>query len=383
MDKVKVLHCADLHLGSGLSSVLEKSKDRQQELLRTFRKITNICIDEKVDVLLIAGDLFEGSNVDQKMVSSVKEYLGNLKETIVAVSPGNHDYVSLDSPYQDENWPDNVVIFKDNFETIVFEDRGFTLSGFGFSSTYVREGKIIPAPEKYQHLVNLCVVHGDLVSGMTDSVYHPISEKSLKESQMDYVAMGHIHLRTPILKAGNTSYAYSGCPDGRGFDELGAKGVYLGTVSKGRADLSFVPMSSRQFLEETIDLTGENSTTSVESLIISHLKEKHGKDYAQHYYKIILTGSLPEDHSIFFETLEADLKEVLYYVKFRDESTLEINLEALAEESSLKGIFVKKMLEKINEAKTKKNPLEQILKLEKALDYGLKAFEGRVNIHVD
>lgn len=385
MDKIKVIHCADLHLGSGLSSILERGKERQQELLRTFRRITNLCLEEKVDVLLIAGDLFEGSNIDQQMVSSVKEYIGNLKESIVAISPGNHDYVSLDSPFQDKDWPDNTIIFNGDFESKVFHDKGFAIHGFGFESTYVREGKIAPIREEHKNLINLCVVHGDLVSGLSESTYHPITEKILQESRMDYVALGHIHKRTEILRTGNTYYAYSGCPDGRGFDELEEKGVYLGWVSKGRADMAFVPMSSRLFLEESIDISGETTTSSVEKMVIQVLKEKYKDDYPRHYYKIKLVGSLPEDHSVYFEALEGNLKEILYYVKLREETRIDVNLEALAEESSLKGIFVKKMLEKIEEERNsqKINTSQEVEKLEKALDYGLRAFDGKVKLNVD
>ena len=303
----------------------------------------------------------------------------------MAISPGNHDYVSLDSPFQDKDWPDNTIIFNGDFESKVFHDKGFAIHGFGFESTYVREGKIAPIREEHKNLINLCVVHGDLVSGLSESTYHPITEKILQESRMDYVALGHIHKRTEILRTGNTYYAYSGCPDGRGFDELEEKGVYLGWVSKGRADMAFVPMSSRLFLEESIDISGETTTSSVEKMVIQVLKEKYKDDYPRHYYKIRLVGSLPEDHSVYFEALEGNLKEILYYVKLREETRIDVNLEALAEESSLKGIFVKKMLEKIEEERNsqKINTSQEVEKLEKALDYGLRAFDGKVKLNVD
>lgn len=383
MEKIKVLHCADLHLGSELSSISGKSKERQQELLRTFRRITNLCNDEKVDVLLIAGDLFEGSNVDTQVISLVKEYIGNIKDCVVAISPGNHDYVSLDSPYLDSDWPENTVIFKGDFESKVFKEKGFVLHGFGFESTYVRQEKIVPVKEEFRDLINLCVIHGDLVTGLSESAYHPITVTALEDSHMDYVAMGHIHKRTPILKANKTAYAYAGCPDGRGFDELEEKGVYLGSVSKGRVDFSFVPMSSRLFVEEIVDISDETNTSGVEKLILKKLHHKYGEEYSRHYYKIRLRGNLPEDHSIFFDGLKTDLQEVLYYVTLREETGLDLNLDALKEESSLKGIFVRKMLDRIQEAKKSENTKKDVEELEKALDYGLKAFEGRVIIHVD
>ena len=92
--------------------------------------------------------------------------------------------------------------------------------------------------------INLCVVHGEVVSEGGESNYHGITPGILAGSQMDYVALGHIHKRTELQTIGGTTYAYSGCPDGRGFDETGEKGVYLGEIRKGAVDLHFRKMSS-------------------------------------------------------------------------------------------------------------------------------------------
>ena len=72
MEKIRVLHCADLHLGSEFAAVPERARERRQELLRTVRNIIEICRQQQIDLLLIAGDLFEGSNVDPATVQSVK-----------------------------------------------------------------------------------------------------------------------------------------------------------------------------------------------------------------------------------------------------------------------------------------------------------------------
>src|SRR5690554_3289749 len=97
---IRILHCADLHLGSDFTTWPQAlAKQRKRELLGTFREIIQLCRSEEIDLLLIAGDLFEGSNVDRQTLQTVKQQLASISQTLVAIAPGNHDYMAIDSPY--------------------------------------------------------------------------------------------------------------------------------------------------------------------------------------------------------------------------------------------------------------------------------------------
>ena len=91
---------------------------------------------------------------------------------------------------------------------------------------------------------------------MLGGEYNQISESDIAKSNLDYLALGHIHTFSGVKKAGRTFYAYPGCIEGRGFDETGEKGFIAGTVYKGKCDLRFVPAGGRQYHIERIDLTG-------------------------------------------------------------------------------------------------------------------------------
>lgn len=385
LEGIKILHCADLHLGSELTGAPGAAAKRRQELLGTFRRITNICRDESIDLLLIAGDMFEGSNVDDATVQSVKEYLKNMGSTIAAIAPGNHDYVSIDSPFASNDWPENVVVFRSNLAKVEFPERGFAVCGAGFTSTYQREPLLASAGELMldPSLINICVLHGDLGPNGGVSDYNLVTESQLAASGFSYVALGHIHKRTDILRAGSCSYAYPGCPDGRGFDELGEKGVYIGTVSKNSAKLEFRPVCSRMYLSEAIDISGLGSEGEIVRLVLAELQMRYGSDFGRHYYKLQLTGSIDESFVLPLATIREVLGESLYFVKLADHTHLEVDYDELAKESSLRGIFVRKMLERITAAEKTERAGQQSTetgKLRRALELGIMSFDGEVKL---
>jgi len=379
MKEIKLLHVSDVHLGSEFSSIPEKQEERQKEILRTFRKITQLCAKESVDVMLIAGDLFEGTNLRPDVIKSVKTYL---EETPckVFISPGNHDYVAMDSPYEEEGWPNNVKIFRGKMEQVLLPELGVAVYGAGFESTYVRTSLFNTNLPIQEDMINLCVLHGDLVSDGQSSEYHGITSSTLTLSKMDYVALGHIHMRSPIRKEGNTCFAYAGCPEGRGFDELGEKGVYIGTVQKDNVNLAFKTMNQRMYLIEDIDVSHLQNEIVAEAYILDYLRNKYGNAYKEHFYRVKLKGAVPEANVLPWKNVELALKDELYYISLVDETVRSVNYEEVARETSLKGFFVKKLLEEMAKAK-QINDVKAYEKIKKALEFGMRAFEGQVELH--
>ena len=377
MSKIKILHCADVHIGAELVSIGNKARQRKEEILMTFDNIVSICKDESIQLLLIAGDLFQGSNMDKNIVRGVKKSLGNIHNTIVAISPGNHDYISIDSPFLDEDWPDNVYIFKSKLEFIEFKEIGLRVWGAGFTSTYVTSSMLDKVDVPSDDMVNICVIHGDLISDNMASNYNPISLTQIRFSGMDYIALGHIHKRSQVLNVQNTYYSYSGCPEGQGFDELGEKGVYVGTITKGKCDLEFRITCKRMNVELPVDISGASTNNEVSEIILKTIKIKYGQFYSKHLYKVILEGDLDANFKLDFEAVGIRLENEVYFIKFRDETHIEIDIKYLAKEASLKGIFVKKILEKINKS-IDSGKDDSANQYRKALYIGLKAFDGEV-----
>jgi DNA repair protein SbcD/Mre11 len=376
--QVKILHCADVHLGAELTMLGRKAAARKAEIKRTFMKILDICQAEQVQLLLIAGDLFDNVHVENNTLEEIKNGFESLKDTMVAIAPGNHDPLTEDSPYAKRDfWPDNVIIFKSSLEHIEIERLGVRLWGGAFTGTYVTTPMLQNITVPKDDYINICVIHGELAASSQKSNYNPITETQLSRSKFDYAALGHIHKQTEVLKAGDTYYAYAGCPEGRGFDELDEKGVYLGTVSKAQCRLEYRKLCQRLHIELIVDISEAVNSKTAADIILDKMKAKYGENYSDNLYKVILEGMLEDNIGINIEDIRAALYEV-YFIKIKDHTTIKIDFDSVSSETTLRNIFMRKMLERINDGKPgEKEALNTALRL------GVKAFFGEVKYSED
>ncbi|MBQ9737609.1 MAG: DNA repair exonuclease [Clostridia bacterium] len=371
MKEVKILHTADLHLGATRTGV----KGGKTEIENTFLRIIRLCDAESVDFLLIAGDLFDTPFVSSDDASKIISMLEQIPKTIVAIAPGNHDFLAPGSVYLKYKFPKNVVIFNSSTQYFDFPEKNVRLWGAAFGNRFENASLLKVDKNNFdEDTIQLCVLHGDLVSESSSSVYNPITLSSIEKSGFGYMALGHIHKRSEIQKAGNTYFAYCGCPDGMGFDETDSRGVYLGTVSKKGCDLKYTEMSSRKYIEESFDVSGCKNAFDAEALILDKIKVEFGENYAKNLYRITLLGTVSIDWAINPARLSTLLAEDLQYVEVFDQTETDIaDLSLYTSESSLRGIFVKKMLEKIENA----SPKEQTT-FKNALKIGLSSFRKEV-----
>lgn len=376
--QVKILHCADIHLGAELTMLGRKAAARKAEIKRTFNNILNLCQTDGVQLLLIAGDFFDNVHVEENTLEEIRSGFKNLTNTIIAIAPGNHDPFTEDSPYAKKDfWPNNVIIFKSSLEKIEIEHLGVRLWGGAFTSTYVTTSMLQNINVPKDDYINICVIHGELSSSTQRSNYNPITETQLSRSKFDYAALGHIHKQTEVLKAGDTYYAYAGCPEGRGFDELGEKGVYLGTISKGVCSLEYRKLCIRMHIELHVDISEAVNSKAAADIVLEKMESIYGENYTENLYKVILEGMLEDNIFISIEDIKAALYEI-YFVKIIDGTTINIDFDSVSSETTLRNIFMRKMLERINDGKSEDKEY-----LNTALRLGLKAFFGEVKYSED
>lgn len=372
MNTVKILHCADIHIGAAESFLGTAAGKRRYETLLTFERIVDTASKEGVDIIAAAGDIFDSNRVEENLADAVFEKIASVPEIKVVLALGNHDPLSSDSPFKNRKLPQNLYVLGTRDDCIVFDDLKVRVYGRSFEDVYLKGEErfsITPPEDGY---VNLMVLHGELRSDL-NSNYNSVTSGFIKQSGMDYIALGHVHKRTEPQKIGDTYYAYCGCPEGQGFDETDEKGVYIGEIGKGFCELNFISMSKRRHICEKVDITGINSSAEISAAVTAQLKEKYGDGFGENLYKIELTGSIKEDFNLHLPEILSRVSERVYYAKIRDKTELLIDNEKLANEISLKGLFVKNMLEKINNA-----PEGEREGLENALKLGLRAFGAEV-----
>lgn len=373
MDSVKILHCADVHIGAAESSLGTLSDSRRAETLITFEKIINLAHEQNVDVLLIAGDLFNANNIEKSFTDRVFECFASVPDVKIVYAAGNHDPLNADSPFSKYTLPQNLFVLDTKDSFVEFSDLNTRVYGKSFKEVYMQGAESFSLKPD-DNFINLMCIHGELRSDL-GSDYNSITSDFVKTSGMDYIALGHVHKRTDVGKIGDSFVAYCGCPEGQGFDELGEKGVYIGEVSKGNCNLQFVPTNKRMHLAESIDIGGLSSSTEVADKILASLKEKYAESFADNLYKIILTGELDEQVNLSLPEISARLNNNLYFAKLRNKTEIKIDFETLSQENTLKGIFVKDMLARIKSAEQ----AEEKEQLKYALNIGIKAFGGEVN----
>lgn len=366
---MKILHTADLHIGAELSYLGASADSRKYEVLEVFKSITSLCRTENVEICLIAGDLFDSNRAAKVFAEPVFRAISEATDTRFFLVCGNHDPLDASSPFLTEKLPENLTVFGGDYETVELADKGVRVCGRSFTHASM-DFEYMP-PMSDDGMINILLLHSDF--GAAGSVYNPISADFAENCGADYLALGHIHKRTEVERLGKTFLSYSGCPEGQGFDEAGEKGVYAGELQKGLCDLKFIPCSKRQHLIKKVDVSLSDSTVELAEGILRGLVGEFGASFKDNLYKLVLVGS-KENPEIFNTTeLLSLLSAKLYFVKIKNRITKKLDLELLSKETSLKGIFVKKMLERI-----KTSEGEEQKRLASALYMGLKAFDTEV-----
>jgi len=374
MNKVKVLHCADLHFDTPFKELSKEISDTSKnELLEVFKNIIDLAIDENIEVLLIAGDVFDNLTVNKNTLFFISDQIRRIKNIKVFISPGNHDPYNEKSFYSMINWPENVYIFKGDMEFKEVKELNLIVWGAGFRQNYENE-TLLRGIYVDNDKINIMLLHGEIASNNSKNEYNPIYINDIYKSNIDYIALGHKHKFSGILKEGMTTYAYSGCPQGRGFDEEGEKGVIIGEVYKSGTNLEFFPVYKRKYVTKEIDITGTNNYDEVVFKVLSDLSDE---EIYKNFYKIILKGELKEHFKLRENLLIEKLKNKFYYIKIINQTSIEVNLEELSRDYSIKGKFISKILEKLKDAS---DDDKEILKL--ALKIGIQCLsEDEVNLN--
>lgn len=361
---VKLLHTADLHLDSafvGLSQEQARARRAgQRELLETIVEKAN---ELQVDLLLLAGDILDGKNAYYATAAALSATLAKCTAQVFLVT-GNHDPLNAASPYRSVRFPENVHVFQSERITKV-ELPALDCVVYGASfldsacETPLLSGFHAPQDEK----THIMVLHGECTEG--ESSNNPIRKRDLEESGLDYVALGHIHKRSQTLTAGNTTYAYPGCPEGRGFDECGEKGVLYVTVEKGEANAEFVPLDGYRYEQETIRVSDMDDARKQLDAVLPDSAPKT-------QYRVILTGASSElDVAALYSEFSARIGQLV----LKDRTDPLRSPWDGEDAESLKGAF----LRKLHAAYDAAEEAEQKTILQ-AVKYGLAALENREEV---
>lgn len=314
---------------------MEFRKKRREELLQAFSGIIDHSVKISADLLLLTGDIFDSKRVTQITLEFLHKEMDRFPGRIF-ISPGNHDPYTSESPYAYHKFPDNTHVFRE-YEEIFIPELDCLVCGQGFTDLYEEENQLKGKAPVHEAEIRILVMHGEVTTGT--NIYNPISRESIERSGFSYIALGHRHDFSGILKAGQTSYAYAGIPEGRGFDELGDKGIIEGTIYKDGTNLSFRKMNRRSYRQLPVDVSDVLTTDEITRRILSQIEQKND------IYKITLTGEVPSYVSISVSDIEKELEYKLSDFSLTDRTMVKDRFEAFGD-NTLKGLFMRTIEEK-------------------------------------
>ena len=273
---MKFIHAADLHLDSPLRG-LERYPGAPVDLLRgaTRRALENLvelACAETVDLVLLAGDLYDGDWKDYNTGLFFNHQMARLREAGIEVVllAGNHDAASEISRVlrSVESMPNVHRLSEQRPETRQFESLGVAVHGQGFARRAVTQNLASKYPQALPGLFNIGLLHTSLTGRPGHAPYAPCSLDDLRCKGYDYWALGHVHQQEIVSR--DPWVVFPGNPQGRHIGETGAKGCMLVSVEDGRVRVEARPLDVLRWRRCRVDVTGaEDEDVALERVMAS------------------------------------------------------------------------------------------------------------------
>ncbi len=350
---VKFIHAADIHLDSPLKG-LEAHEDAPVEEIRgatrrALDSLIDLAIEEEVDFILIAGDLYDGDWKDYNTGLFFAARMGRLATAGIKVFivSGNHDAASRLTKAMP--LPDNVTLFSPKKpQSVKLDNFGVIVHGQSYSFRSVTENLASQYPQYDSNYFNIGLLHTSLSGRDGHEDYAPCTFDDLKSKGYDYWALGHVHKREIISE--DPWIVFPGNIQGRHIRETGAKGATLVTVEDGRIiEFEALELDVLRWAICQVDLseceTSENVYDAVRQAFEQELDQVGDKTLA---LRLVLTGTCPVHGKLLdqtalwtegFRSIAVELGNIwLEKVKFQTSRKVSLE-EIFGEDTPISGLL--------------------------------------------
>lgn len=283
---MKFIHISDVHLGVRPDIGKIWSDNRTEEIHDTFRKILDMCEDDQIELLLIAGDLFD-HQPDTKDLKDLDILLRKLSYTKTIIIAGEHDYIEANSAWENfEFLSDTVVLPRDRASRVIMEDLNVCVTGFSYGKPEYKERILERITPVEGNFYNILLGHGG------DKTHMPFSKEKLASLGFDYVALGHIHKPSHLIE---NKMAFAGSLEPIDYTETGRRGYILGEAEISRDNaaenvtkITWIPFNKRSYLNMAIEVDEDYTNAMINEAVEKEIKELGN----QNIYRILIKGKV-------------------------------------------------------------------------------------------
>lgn len=351
---MKLLHIADLHLDSPFTGLTKQLHSLQKHLIQSpyqaFERCVSIAINQAVDLMVIAGDIYD---TEQQTVTAQHFFLKQLERLHIAKIPvvlchGNHDYLRMEC--QSVPYPDNVHLFKDQEVTAIdiplADDQTVRCYGFSYTKRWVDARMIDSYPvNPHETTYTLGVLHGQ----ESGDHYAPFDLESLLSKNYDYWALGHIH-QAQVLKE-QPLIQYPGTIQGRHRKELGDKGAFIVELKpQTPAKSQFISLAPIVWQEAHLECRSNwhelDLVQALEGIQRNYQAEAEASNQSQlvtvvldHYEKLPANLASQVESSEVLAALQADVVNTPFVALVSLQTVSQVAIEPFQYDASLKDSF--------------------------------------------
>lgn len=325
---MNIIHIADVHLGAEPDAGCAWSKERASDIYHSFQKMIARCGDEKVDLLLIAGDLFHHVPLLRE-IREVDYLFQSIPDTKIVLTAGNHDYLRKGNYCEGYSWSSNVIgLWNSKCERVEIPELHTAVYGCSYHSREIKENPyrdVHPFGEQKYHIL---LAHGG------DYKHAPFTKQELSAAGFDYVALGHIHKPQILVE---NHIAYAGALEPIDCNDMGAHGYMQIRMEGERVRAKFQALANCEYRLLELIVNEDTTQLSLEQEIRNHMQEQGGN----HIYHLHLTGERAPGMEFDFSVL----RKLGRFVRVKDMTHPAYHLEELLEtyDGTLIGTFIRRL----------------------------------------
>jgi DNA repair exonuclease SbcCD nuclease subunit len=367
---LKILHTADIHLGAKFSGLGSKGASQREQLRTTFKSVITTAINERVNIVLIAGDLFDANQQPQRNIDLVIEQFSLLNQNNIPVClvPGTHDSFDSSSIYRKVDFEGkcpNLKIFAD--ENIFYKEYpGLDLTVYGKPNLSNRShiSPLKGLKRSTSSKFHIAMAHGSFyIPEKIAEDDHVFRLEEVKASGMDYLALGHWHR---VYSCAEKPPAwYSGPPEW--IPDQREKGAVLLVSLSDDGEVKVEPkmVGLRDYDEVEIDMS--------EIQDLAKLKARISEGANQNLVrKATLKGLRDAELIIDPEELATELGEKIFHLSVMDESHPKSREITEDKERLIRNRFIRLMKGQIEGSEGEERDIA-----ENALQYGIALLDGK------
>jgi exonuclease SbcD len=364
---LKIIHTADVHLGARHDDLGEQAAAQRERQFAAFKATVDLAIAEKVDVVLIAGDLFDSNVQPRRSVERVAAELKRLADARIrtVIIPGTHDVYDRASIYRAYDLPALSGSDADEMVTVLDPDQRWV----HLAACDVIVAAQVFATKRAPHsplegllptdlptaMWRVGMVHGSIaIPGKTDRDDVVITTPEIAASGLDYLALGHWH-SVQTGKAGAVTYAYPGAPEPVALDQDRAGKVLLVELASadGNRTISVHERQVGRTRFEKVEI--DASTVATQHALIDVLAARGDPDLV---LDVRLTGVRPDELDLDTDEIEAALAMAFLKVRVRDRSMPALTDGPLPSPDTIAGSFIRDLEARIRALEDAGSPAE-------------------------